>query len=178
MHVQDRSEIFRALADAGAKTLCVAARNALAPCTDWRSALPGYFAAACAIFVSIRDRARLAAPRLPLWHLLSCDALRGDVGGEGCAADWRLAESLAEGTLAAGADSLAASSRLCDARELGFRRAFSSVNSVGRCVATWARKPAARDAFPQYLHIFLPKLVSFGGAKTCSDGVPVQRLPS
>ena len=134
----------------------IAARHALAPCTVCRIGFPGYIAAAFAIFVSIRDQARLAAPWLLLWPLLSCD--RGDLGGEGCAAEWRLAESLAGGTLAAGADSLAASSRRCAARELGLRRTSSLANSAGCCVATWARKPAAWYAFPQYLHFFFPKL--------------------
>lgn len=134
----------------------IAARHALAPCTVWRIGFPGYVAAAFAMFVSIRDQARLAAPWLLLWPLLSCD--RGDLGGEGCAAEWRLAESLAGGTLAAGADSLAASSRRCAARELGLRRTSSLANSAGCCVATWARKPAAWYAFPQYLHFFFPKL--------------------
>ena len=101
----------------------IAARHALAPCTVWRIGFPGYVAAAFAIFVSIRDQVRLAAPWALLWPLLSGDVLRGDLGGEGCAADWRLA------------DSLAASSRRCAARELGLRRTSSLANSAGCCVA-------------------------------------------
>ena len=107
------------------------------PCT-WTGAAHflGYFAAACDIFVSIRDHARSAAPLFTLSLACSRGAFPGDLAwvvGEGCLGASRLAEG----------DSLAASSRLCAARELGLPRAFAWANSMLCCVATWARKPAA-----------------------------------
>ena len=94
-----------------------------------------YFAAALDISVSIRDQARSAALALGAWCCLVCSrgAGLGDLGRS--FGDWCLGGCLA-------GDILAASSRLCAARELGFRL-FSWANSRGCWVATWARRPAA-----------------------------------